>query len=157
MSNQKGITFVELLITLTILAIVAAIAIPTFQRYAINGNLKAAARDITSDIGLLKERAIAENRMYRIALSIGSNNYTLQQCNVLGSPCTAWTTIQVKNLSGYASDISFDSGATTVTDYFFWPRGTATDGTIVLRNSRGSTSTITINVMGRQNVQFNLQ
>jgi type II secretion system protein H len=157
MGNQKGFTLAELVVTLAVLAIVAAIAIPAFQRYAINGNLKAAARDIASDIGLLKERAMAENRMYQITLSVGSNSYTLQQCNAPGSPCAAWTTIQVKNLTGYASDIRFDSGETIVTNYVIQPRGTATTGAIVLRNSRGSKGTVTIFVTGRQNVQFNMQ
>lgn len=157
MNNQKGFTLIELVITLVLLAIAATIAIPAFQRYGINGNLKTAARDIGSDIGLLKERAIAENRMYRITLDTAGNIYTLQQCNALGSPCGGWTAIQVKNLIGYAADINFDPGGTTVTDFFFQPRGMVTNGTIVLRNSRTSTATLTINPAGRQNVQFNLQ
>jgi prepilin-type N-terminal cleavage/methylation domain-containing protein len=157
MGTRKAFTVVELVITLAILGIVAAIAIPAFQRYAINGNLKAAARDITSDVALLTERAVAENRMYRITLDVGSNSYTLRQCNALGSPCPSWAPMQVKNFMGSESDISFDPGATPVTDYFFQARGTVTNGSLVLRNSRGSTATITINVTGRQNVQFNLQ
>lgn len=157
MGTRKAFTLVELVTTLAILGILAAIAIPTFQRYAINGNLKAATRDVASDIALLTERAVAENRMYRITLDVGSNSYTLRQCNALGSSCTSWTSMQVKNFMGNASDISFDSGATPVTDYFFQPRGIATNGTIVLRNSRSSTATLTINPAGRQNVQFNLQ
>lgn len=157
MSNKKGFTLIELVITMVLLAIVATISFPIFQRFAINNNLKTAARDIASDIGLFKERAIAENRMFRITLNTGGNSYTLQQCNGVGSPCGGWTSIQVKNLMGYAADINFDPGATTETDYFFQPRGMVTTGTIVLTNGRGSTGTLTINVTGRQNVQFNLQ
>jgi len=157
MGIEKAFTFIELLMTLLILAIVAAIATPAFQRYAINSNLKTALRDIASDIALLKERAISENRMYRIPLDIANNRYTLQQCNTLGSPCSAWSALQVKNLTQFAGDIRFDPEATTVTSYFFQPRGMVTNGTIVLRNSRGSTASITINVMGRLNAQLNLQ
>jgi len=157
MGNQKGFTLVELVLTLAVLAVVAVIAIPAFQRYAVNGNLKAAGRDIASDIALLKERALADNRMYQMNLNLGNNSYTLQQCNAPGSPCANWNTIQVKNLSLYASDIRFDSAQTIVTNYVIQPRGTATPGAIVLRNSRNSQGTITIFVTGRQNVQFNMQ
>lgn len=152
-----GFTLVELMITIAIMAIAAGIAYPMLQRYAINGNLKTATRDISSDFARLKESAMAEMRMYQMQINTGSNTVTLQQCNAQGSPCAGWTATQVKNLSGYANDIVFDAGATTVTNYFFQTRGTVTSGTIRLRNSRNSTATITINFTGRTNVQFNMQ
>jgi hypothetical protein len=59
---------------------------------------------------------------------------------------------KVEDLANIANDITFDSGNTN--DYFFQTRGPVTNGTIVLRNSRNSTGTITINITGRTNVQF---
>lgn len=156
MSNQKAFTLVELMVVVALVVTVMAIATPSFQRFAINGNLKAAARDIASDVALLRQRCMAENRMYRISLNVGGGSYTLQQCNAPGSPCAGWTPIQIKNFMGFASDINFDSGFTTVTDYSFQPRGIVTSGTIALRNGRGSMGTVTISASGRQNVQFNL-
>jgi hypothetical protein len=127
------------------------------QRYAINGNLKTATRDISSDFARLKESAMAEMRMYQMQINTGSNTVTLQQCNAQGSPCAGlWTPTQVKNLSGYANDIVFDA-STAPTNYTFQTRGTVNMGTIVLRNSRNSTATIRINITGRTNVQFNMQ
>ena len=155
--GQGGFTMAELIIVLSILTVVALIAIPSFQRMAVNGHLKSAARDLASDVALLMERAIAENLMYRISLNVAVGTYTLQQCNAPGSPCASWTPIQIKNFMGFASDINFDSGFTTVTDYSFQPRGIVTGGTIALRNGRGSRATITISASGRQNVQLNLQ
>lgn len=156
--NGRGFTLMELLITMAIIAIVALIAVPSFQRIAINNNLKTAARDIASDFALYKERAIAESRMYRIVLNVGSGTYDIEQCGATGSVCGGgYNLIQVKNLSQYARDIIFNSGTTTVTTYFFQTRGTVTNGTIVLGNSRNSTGTIAINITGRTNVQFILQ
>jgi hypothetical protein len=122
---------------------------------AINGNLRTAARDLASDFFNLRQRAMAENRMYRIPLNIASNNYTLQQCNNTGSACGGYAITLTKNLTSVAVDITFDAGGTTVADFFIQPRGTATNGIIVLRNSRGSTATINVNATGRANVQFN--
>ena len=156
-TRRGGFTMAELIIVLSILAVVALIAIPSFQNMALNGYFKSAARDLASDVALLRERALAENRMYRISLNVAGGTYTLQQCNAPGSPCASWTPMQIKNFMGFASDINFDSGFTTVMDYSFQPRGIVTGGTIALRNGRGSMATITISASGRQNVQFNLQ
>jgi len=155
-ADNRGYTLMELLITMVLIAIVGLIAVPSFQRIAINSNLKTAVRDMAADFALYKERAVAESRMYRIVLNTGGGTYDIQQCGATGSVCGGYNSIQVKNLSQYASDIIFGSG-TTATSYTFQPRGTVSWGTIVVRNSRNSTGTIAINATGRTNVQFNLQ
>ena len=155
--RQGGFTIPEIMIVLSLLSIVALIALPSIHHMAVNGHLKSAARDLASDVALLKERALAENRMYRISLDLAGGVYTLQQCDVPGSPFASWTEIQSKNFTGFAGNIDFDSGITTVMDYSFQPRGIVTVGTIALRNGRGSTAAITISASGRQYVQFNLR
>lgn len=153
-----GVTLIELIIAIAIFAIVAGIAYPMFQRIAINNNLKTAARDLASDFANMKERSIAEYRMHRITLNLGSNTYTLQQCGNQGAPCNGWNQMFVKNLRDVAPDIVFDAGNTNQVDFFFQGRGTMTPaGTIALTNSRNSTARITINITGRSSVQFNLQ
>ena len=160
---SSGVTLLELLIGIAILAIVAGIAYPSFQRLAINNYLKTATRDIASDFAQLKERSLSGdatafgNRMHRLAVNVGANTYQLQQCNNVGAPCGGWTTIQVKNLADYSADIIFDAGATTVLNYDFQPRGTVNSGTIALSNRLGSTAEIRINFTGKSRVLFNLQ
>ncbi len=155
--SSQGFTLIETIMVITLLAIVAAIALPSFQRLVVNSPLKTAARDLMAEIALQKERAIAESRQYRIVLDVDNNSYDIQQCQNQGSTCNSWNSVQVKNLNRYANDISFDSASTTETNYTFQTRGTVSMGTIVLRNNRNSTATIRINIAGRTNVQFNLQ
>lgn len=153
---DRGFTLIELVIVLILLTTIGLIALPSYQRMAINGNLKSAARDLASDFFNLRQLSMAENRMCRIPLDIASNNYTLQQCNNTGSACGGYATTLTKNLTSVAADICFDAGGTTEVDFLIQPRGLATPGIIVLRNSRGSTATINVNATGRANVQFNL-
>lgn len=146
--EQKGFSLVELMIVVAILAILGAIAVPSFQRYAIDSDLKSAARDIQGDFFLYKERAIAENRQYAIAFNVGANNYTIND-----------TPSITKTPSSFRSDISLTgtTGGSPIGTYEIQPRGTVAPGTISLINSRNSTATITINITGKTYVQFNMQ
>jgi prepilin-type N-terminal cleavage/methylation domain-containing protein len=158
--GQKGFSLVEVLITIGIIAIVAAIAIPNLQRYATNSRLKSAARDIMGDIFIGKERAISENRRYRIAFNIApANTYTVEQCNNTGSSCTTgYSVIQTKTPTTFGNDIRITNaafGANSIIN--FQTRGTTEAGNVVLTNGRNSTATITTNITGRTSVRFNMQ
>jgi prepilin-type N-terminal cleavage/methylation domain-containing protein len=153
--NQQGFTITEMLIVLILIAIITGIAYGAFHRMAINSNLRTAARDIASDFALLKQRAMAESRMYQLTVTI-PGSYTLEQCTTQDNPCPSWTKIQVKNLSDFGTGIIF-TGTTSPTLYSFQARGTATAGTIDLTNSRNSTATVSINATGRASVAFVMQ
>jgi prepilin-type N-terminal cleavage/methylation domain-containing protein len=153
---QKGFTLVEILITIVLIAIVAAIAVPSFFGYSLNTNLKAAARNIQADFLDLKERAIAESTAYRITFDQSGNSYTIEKGTETGAP---FTPIEVKTLSAFGGDVGifnavFGGGIPTIT---FEGRGIATTGKVVLSNSRGSTATIAASVSGRTYVQVNNQ
>ena len=152
--TEKGFTLVELMITVALIAIMALIAVPAFQRHAINANLKSAARDISSDFMLLKERAISENIKYRIVFNVAGNNYTLWERNAAD---TAWINPQTKTITSFGNDINFTANTTFGAGATFQPRGTVTNGTIELTNSRNSIATITVNITGRTYVSFNMQ
>ena len=141
----KGFTIIELMVTVGILAVLVTIAIPNFHRISSNGNLRTAARDLVADFNALKARAMAENIQYVLTFN-GDNTYM--------SPGLA----NVKSPGSIGQDITFTApnfgGGTAVT---FSTRGTLTAGSVVLRNSRGSTAQIACNLAGRTYVQFNMQ
>ncbi|MCX8030340.1 MAG: GspH/FimT family protein [Thermodesulfovibrionales bacterium] len=147
LKNQKGISLVEVMIVIAIIAILAGIAVPSFQRHAINADLKGAARELAGDFFYCRERAISDNQQYTITINTGANSYTVN-C----PPTESKTRVISDQRRG---NIRFSS--TTVTQYDFRTRGTVTNGTIVFINDLGSTATIRINITGRTNVEFNLQ
>jgi prepilin-type N-terminal cleavage/methylation domain-containing protein len=159
--NTKGLTLLELIVVLIIVLTASVIALPAFQMYSINSNLRSATRELASDFASLKGRALAENRMCQITLNVPQNSYTLEQCTNEGSPCGGWNAFQaeqpVKNLSTYGSDIVFDAAQTSTSTYILQTRGTVSEGTIVMQNSRRSTATININPTGRTIVSFSMQ
>ena len=145
-SKARGFTIVELIIAIVILAILIMIAIPSFQRLAINGNLKTAARDLIADFNALREKAMAENQQYDLTFNVGGNTYTVSPASGLPNG--------VKSPASVASDIHLDP-ATSLATVSFYTRGTLSQaGSVVLRNSRNSTATITCNLSGRTYVQF---
>lgn len=162
-SSSRAFTILELLVILGILAVVMAFGFPSFQRYYTNGNLRSAARDIVADFANQKQRAMTGDpavygvRVYRLALNLGANQYTLQRCTTTANPCLAWENMQVKSLNQYGNDIVFDPGRTNPPNIEFQTRGTVTPATIVLTNGRRSTATIQSNISGRTYVEFNMQ
>jgi prepilin-type N-terminal cleavage/methylation domain-containing protein len=170
--NHKGFTLVELMIVLAIAGVLATMAVPAFQRYAANANLRAASRVIVGDFFNTKQRAVSGERAvagslssrYRITFN-GTSSYTIRQCTPatenesccgMGAANPCYTDLNNKSITSYGYGIQLDP-ATTVSDYYFQTRGTVTNGTIVLRNSQGSRATITINMTGRTHVRFNTQ
>lgn len=166
--SPRGFTLIELMIVLGLLAIVSAIGYPLLQRTVINGNLRSAARDLIGDFNNQKQRAMSGDaaatgsRVHRLSLSLGTNSYTLQRCTGTAIPCTGWEDLQTKTLNSFGNGIVFDPGNTKPTTFDFQPRGMVTflnnetEGTIVLRNNRGSTATIIANLSGRTFVDFNM-
>ncbi len=147
-SRVSGFTVTELIVAMGILAIVSGIAYPNFQRTVANGNLKTAARDLVADINSLRARAMADSSLTApdrtMTFDQGNNQYSLPGMAAAKSPAS------------FSADINLQAVPAGGT-FTFMQRGTLTPpGTVILMNGRGSTATITCNLSGRTNVQFNM-
>lgn len=144
MLNKNGFTLTEVLIVIAILGIVLAIAAPNFTRYRDNANLREAARDVSSDIQLYKQRAIAENTNYEISFS--GNNYTITK----GATTVATKTVGANNAYIKISE-SYPTGKIELdTRGMLKP-----SGELKLKHSkRGSEATITTSLTGRVSVTY---
>ena len=150
MKSRNGFTLVELMITIAILAMVAAIGGLSLHTYTLNRNLKSAAREIMSDFFVYRARAVSEGKTYRITFDIDGNSYTIQpgtSTPVTRSPMAFGSDIRIV-------DASFGAGKTVN----FLARGTVSPfGNVKLRNSRQSNATIKVNITGRTYVKFDIK
>jgi len=155
LKSQKGFSLTELIVVIAIIGIIAMFAIPAFNHYSVNANLKTAARDIASDIFTIKEKAVSENVRYLIEFAVGSNQYTLNKGTYTGEP---WTVIQTRSPSTIGSDVKLTNAEFSHGQkIYFQTRGTADPGSVSIANRYGSTATITVNNSGRTYVRFNMQ
>ena len=159
--KNNGFSLIELIIVIALIGILAAIAAPNFTRYRDNSNLKEAARDISSDIQLYKQRAIAENVRYRITFNSGANNYVVQRETTLNAGNFSSNTLFTKDIGSANAIETYVAASFGGNSYVtFLPRGTieeATGSLTLQHKTRLSTATINVSIMGRTNVQYNLK
>jgi len=75
MRKNTGLTAVELVVVIAIVAILSAIAIPGFIRWRANAKLNGATTNLKADLEMAKLRAIRENDL--IAVLFSGNGYTI--------------------------------------------------------------------------------
>jgi prepilin-type N-terminal cleavage/methylation domain-containing protein len=75
MDGQRGVTLIELLVTLSLMAILTAIAIPVYMQQLPSIRLKTAARRMASVLSLSRMVAVANNTPCRVVFVPGSSPY----------------------------------------------------------------------------------
>jgi len=147
---SRGFSLVELIVAIALISIVMAFAVPAWQNYRTNTDLKTAAREIMADIANAKQRAVAENLdIYRVTFNVGGNAYALIRTD--GVTTGTWS----KPLAGFGNvsieSVHFGDDAIRVDK-----RGTVENGHLVLQNTLGSTATINVTITGRTYVDFDI-
>ena len=153
----RGFSLIELLIVIALGAVVAAIAVPQFQRYSANADLKTAAREVMGDFFNARQMAVENTtNIYRITFDVGGNSYVLSR----SIPPAAWEDVwqNPKSLASFGRGVSlysvnFSGGAAVN----FQKRGTVSAGNLTLKNILGSVAVITVNITGRTYVKFTMQ
>lgn len=92
MSSQKGFTLIELMISLGILAILATMAVPSFQRVIENNRVTSQANSLLSAVQTARSEAV--RRGVPVRFSAATGGFANGWCVHTGATCTAATQIR---------------------------------------------------------------
>jgi len=115
MKTKDGFTAIELLVTMTIVFILAGIAIPGFSWWLPNHRVKGAARDVYSNLQLAKVEAVGSRAECAVEFDYGNNRYRLVSGGADREYSTAGDNVVIKtvNLSEYGSGVGYGHGNAT--------------------------------------------
>ena len=135
-NRRFGFSVIELLAVLTLMGIVAGIALPGWNRLLPAYQLDSSARQVQSELHSIRMRAAAENLNFQLVYAEGASDYTIQKEG------KNWQTKPLPDgiLVSKAGTISFS------------PRGTAGANRVRLRSGDGACQQVVVSATGRVRV-----
>jgi len=99
MNKQRGITLVELLVTVSIVAILARVGIPSFQGALQSSRVSNATNALVGDLRLARSQAIRSGVMVVVCRS-GNPEVASPVCNTGGDWTTGWIMFEDRDRNG---------------------------------------------------------
>jgi prepilin-type N-terminal cleavage/methylation domain-containing protein len=131
--SESGYSLIELVITLALVAVLATIALPSWNKLLPSYQLDSSARQVHSELHSIKMRAAAENVGFQFAYANGAASYSIKREAALVATKPLPQGVIITN----AGAISFS------------PRGTASANRIRLRSSDGTCKHVVVSPTGR--------
>jgi len=131
--SKHGYSLIELVATMALAGILAAIALPSWNKLLPSYQLDSSARQFQSELHNIKMRAATENVGFQLVYANGAAAYTIQRDSavLVTKPLPAGVIVTS------AATISFS------------PRGTASANRIRLRSSDGMCKQVVVSPTGR--------
>ena len=131
--SQHGYSLIELVVAVALAGILAAIALPSWNKLLPSYQLDSSIRQFQSELHNIKMRAAAENVGFQLVYTNGAANYTIQRDSAV---------LVTKPLP---AGVVVTNGGTIS----FSPRGTASANRIRLRSSDGTCKQVVVSPTGR--------
>lgn len=136
--HPSGMTLLEILITLTIVTILVAIAVPQVSNLSSVYQLRGAAQEVAADLQFARLLAIKEDLSMNVTFT--SNSYQV-------SRVSNGSVVKSRNMSS-----DYPGAALSVVALTFYSRGTSTGGTVTVSNAAGTRSVL-VNTAGLVRIQ----
>jgi len=78
--GQRGVTLIELILSIAVLAILLALGVPSFQAWLQNAQIRNAADAVMNGIQLARAEAVRRNKVVYFVMDAGTN-WTVMQLN----------------------------------------------------------------------------
>ena len=134
--NKKGVTLIELVVVMVIIAVAAGFIIPNVGVWLPNYRLRSAARDIVSTMRTAQMKAISTNMTYQVSFTLPSS-YILQYQTTAGFVNDG----AVQNLPPGITIPAITIGGNNAV---FNPNSTSTSGSVTLQNNKGTQRRLTL-------------
>ena len=118
--HTRGFTLIEMMIAISIAAILLAIAVPSFSHSQLNSQLRASANDLVASVNLARNEALKRNRQVTLCVSTDGASCTTGNWRqgwavlVVEAPGTPPTPIQSVSKTAENFRITETSGATSL-------------------------------------------
>ena len=129
--NKRGVTLVELIVVVVIIAIAAALTIPGIGRWLPGYRLRGATRDVVSIMRTAQAKAVSGNMEYRVNFDVAQGSYILQCQTTAGLVNDGPEQVLPKGVQ--FKEVNFGGG---VPYAVFNSNSTSSSGNVTLRNSR---------------------
>jgi len=146
--NKKGVTLIELIIVMVIIAIGALLIAPNIGGFLPHYRLRGATRDIVSIMRTAQMKAVSSNLEFRVSF-LTNQTFLLQKGN-LNSGSTIWTDegVTLTLQTGITMSNNFTGSAAQ-----FNPNSSSSSGSVTLKNPKNSTRKIVLHYTGRIKVE----
>jgi len=144
--RRSGVTLIELVVVILVLAIVSAIAVPRFAGALNATNVKTAAQRIGRDIALVRSWARVTSQSQSITFDTKQNAYTLSGVPNSNSASSANTVfLSDGTLNATLASVNLGTGSVTLTfNGFGVPVGLPSGGGTIGVSSGPASNTVTV-------------
>ena len=160
MMDKSGFTLMEMMIVISIIGIISAIAIPNIIAWLPEYRLRSVTRDIVSCFQETKMKAVKENAIAAIFFNVGGNEYTAWVDNGAGGGISGNLIKDggeiIFQQTTLPDNISFYQNTNFTADTFgFNSRGVpaTTVGTVFINNTKSNYRKVIISIAGNIRVQ----
>lgn len=136
--GSRGLTLMELILCMAVLAVLLAIASPIIAQVSTGYRLRAAARELATDLQFARLLAVKENRSFQVVC--GTNSYQVVRVS-------DGFVAKARNFGADYPDVSLSGSGVT-----FNSRGNAVSRTLTVFNP-ASSKIVTVGVTGRVKLQ----